>query len=128
MTCDNNATNKELLEKADKEWEELWKDNPPKYEGKIRIGGDEKGFSISSSISIAMYPYIIEALQKNEPEAFAAAMLDMKIKKIAENSCFFNELAKTFDDDSEEADGDDAEDDSDSESEDGEKDNTPEAE
>lgn len=128
MTCDNKTTSKELLEELDKDWKELWKDNPPKYEGKILIGGDEKGFSIASSISTAMYPYIIEALQKNEPEAFAAAMLAMKIKKIAENSCFFNELAKIFDDDSEEADGDDAEDDSDSKSENGEMKETPEVE
>ncbi len=119
MTCDNKAaTNEELLEKFENEWKEMWKDNPPKYEGKIFIGGNGEGFTVASSISPAMYPHILITMQKSNPEAFSEAISIMNMRNMANAlSNFLNGLAESSDN---------AE--FDSGSEESAKDETPEAE
>ncbi len=84
MTCDNNATatNEKLLEEIEQEWKEMWKDNPPKYEGKILIGGNEEGFNVAASISPRMYPFVLDALKRGNPEAFLESMTILTMKEV----------------------------------------------
>lgn len=129
MTMDSKATkriNCENKEELDRKWEEVKKGKEILREGEIRIAISEEGAIVSANVASGMILPVLQTLKNMDNEGFAAAMANIAAESF---SGFLNELAKAFDDDSEEADsGDDDESDSDSDSSDGEKDNTPEAE
>lgn len=69
------TTEKNFVAEAEKRWQEKWKENPPKCEGRIFIGDDEKNTLIQLCITADMYPAIINALLENDQIAFLTAIL-----------------------------------------------------
>lgn len=70
--------NKKRLEDTEKKWQEHRKKNPPKYEGRIFVGGNEKGYYVMHAISPEMYPAILINLRNANPMAFALALMNLE--------------------------------------------------